>query len=93
MLNALRQWMPLYMTGLIEGMPESNFMVYAKEDLGVIVAKTSTPPIILAINETNLTAAFWDYLKDIFGEKVYQNPSNAGAAKRLKEYIQRIQNT
>lgn len=78
---------------LIEGMLESNYMVYAKEDLGVIVAKTSAPPVILAINETNLTAAFWDYLKDIFGEKVYQNPSNAGEAKRLKEYIQRIQNT
>jgi hypothetical protein len=78
---------------LIEGMLESNYMVYAKEDLGVIVAKTAAPPVILAINETNLTAAFWDYLKDIFGEKVYQNPSNAGEAKRLKEYIQRIQNT
>ena len=48
---------------LIEGLPESNYMVYAKEDLGVIVAKTSTPPVILAINETNMTAAFWDYLR------------------------------
>jgi len=77
---------------LIEGLPESNYMVYAKEDLGVIVAKTSTPPVILAINETNMTAAFWDYLRDIFGEKAYQSPDNLEEAKKLEKYISKIRN-
>ena len=75
---------------IIEGIPESNYTVYAKEDLGVIVAKTSTPPVILAINETNMTAAFWDYLRDIFGEKDYQKLSNREQARKLEEYIQQI---
>ena len=43
---------------LISQMPDSNYTIYAKEDLGVITAKTSIPPVVLAINEINLTAAF-----------------------------------
>ena len=75
---------------LIEGIQESNYMVYAKEELGAIVAKTSAPPVVLAINETNLTAAFWDFLRDTIGEKEYQNPSNKEQAKKLEEYIYKI---
>ena len=47
---------------LVSGMSESNYLIYAKEDLGVITAKTSIPPVVLAVNEINLTAAFWDFL-------------------------------
>lgn len=75
---------------LIDEMPESNHMIYAKEDIGAIIAKTSVPPVVLAVNETNMAAAFWDFLKHIIGEKVYQNPNNSEESKRLKEYIQRI---
>lgn len=75
---------------LIEEVPESNYMVYAKEDLGAIIAKTSSPPVVLAVNETNLTAAFWDFLRDIIGEKDYQSPNDREEAKKLHEYIQRI---
>lgn len=75
---------------LTEEIPESNYMVYAKEELGAIVAKTSTPPVILAIKETNLTAACWDFLRDMIGEKAYQRPNNNEQAKKLEEYIQRI---
>ncbi|RQD78464.1 MAG: transcriptional regulator [Candidatus Syntrophonatronum acetioxidans] len=39
-----------------------GYMIYAKEDVGVLVGKTSPPAAIFAINESNLTAAFWDYL-------------------------------
>lgn len=37
-------------------------MVYVKEDVGVLVGKTSLPSVIFAINQSNMTAAFWDYL-------------------------------
>ncbi|TJX15883.1 hypothetical protein E9840_01630 [Tissierella creatinini] len=74
----------------IEEMPESNYFVYTKEELGAIVAKTVTPPVILAINETNLTAAFWDFTRDIIGEKDYKNPNNREEAIKLEKYIQRI---
>lgn len=41
---------------------QEGFMLYTKEDVGAIVAKTSAPAITFAINENNMTAAFWDYL-------------------------------
>ena len=41
-----------------------HFILYVKEDLGAIVIKQNAPHAIFAINEINMTAAFWDYLKD-----------------------------
>lgn len=78
---------------LVSGMSESNYLIYAKEDLGVITAKTSIPPVVLAVNETNLTAAFWDFLKHTLGEKAFQHPNNAEESKELKKYIQKIKNS
>ncbi|MEW6624757.1 MAG: transcriptional regulator [Bacillota bacterium] len=37
-------------------------MLYVKEDVGVLIGKTSIPSVIFAINESNMTAAFWDYM-------------------------------
>ncbi|KUO51164.1 MAG: hypothetical protein APF76_16875 [Desulfitibacter sp. BRH_c19] len=37
-------------------------MLYVKEDIGVLVGKSSIPSVIFAINENNMTAAFWDYM-------------------------------
>jgi hypothetical protein len=68
-------------------------MVYAKEDLGAIIAKTSAPSVVLAVNETNLTAAFWDFLSNKIDEKGYQRPNKAEEIKKLKGYIQRIRNS
>lgn len=41
----------------------AGYMLYVKEDVGLLVAKTSRPSVIFAISESNMTAAFWDYLK------------------------------
>lgn len=37
--------------------------VYCKEDVGVIVEKSTLPAITFAINESNMNAAFWDYMR------------------------------
>lgn len=78
---------------LNERVLERNYMVYAKEDLGAIIAKTAAQPAILAVNETNLTAAFWDFLRNMIGEKSYQSTNNTQESKRLEEYIQRIKHS
>ncbi len=72
---------------LVSGETDTRYMVYAKRDVGVIVAKTSSPPIILAINEKNMTAAFWDYLTHMAGDKAYSSPNNRKIAKTLSDYI------
>ncbi len=76
---------------LITKETDTRYMVYSKEELGVIIAKTSTPSVILAINEENMTAAFWDFLKDFAGEKAYNSPNNNKMIKMLSDYIKQLQ--
>jgi len=47
----------------------NGYWLYAKEDLGVIIEKTNKPHVIFAINEKNMTAAFWNHLSIISHEK------------------------
>lgn len=69
---------------------ENRYMVYAKENVGAIVAKTSAPPVALGIKENNMRASFWDFLKHIIGEKAYRSPDNKAAAEKLNGYIRRL---
>ncbi len=69
---------------------DDRYMVYAKEELGAIVAKTSVSHVALAINENNMTAAFWDFLKNIIGEKHYRNMNNKNTAEKLTAYIRQL---
>jgi hypothetical protein len=79
-----------YHVHLIDKLGEDRYMVYAREELGVIVAKTSQPPVVLAINEGNMTAAFWDFLKSIVSEKAYENPDNKAAITSLRIYLKNL---
>ena len=79
-----------YHIKMVEGVIDSAYTLYAKDDIGAIVAKTSSPPIILAINEKNLSSAFWDYLISTIGERDYHHPNDEEELKKLKEYINRI---
>jgi len=65
-------------------------MVYCRGDAGVIVAKTSQPPVALVANESQLSAAFWDFLKHTVGSKEYDRPDNGRAVERLSEYIAEV---
>ena len=69
---------------------DDRYIAYCREDIGVIVAKTSQPPIGLAVNESQLTAAFWDFLKHTVVSKEYDRPNNEKAIIKLNEYIARI---
>jgi len=69
---------------------ESRYMVYVKEDLGAVVAKSSMTPIAFALNESNLTAGFWDYLISLIGEKAYRYPNRKDNSDKLNAYIHRL---
>jgi len=66
---------------------ESRYMVYVKENLGAIIAKTSAPSVAFAFNESNLTAGFWDYLISLISEKAYRYPNKKESSDKLSEYI------
>ncbi len=67
-------------------------MVYVKEGVGVLVGKTTSPSVVFAINESNMTAAFWEYmnihLQKIAGDKSDRHATIArleSTAAQLKE--------
>ncbi|UWG98631.1 transcriptional regulator [Dehalobacter sp. DCM] len=74
----------IYLTSEIT---EDRYTVYSKEDVGTIVAKTSTPSIILAMNENNMTAAFWDFLKHMTGDNSNRTPDKTETIKKMTSYI------
>lgn len=69
---------------------EERYSVYAREELGVIVANTSQPPVVLAISEGNLTAAFWDFLKSLIGDTPYAAPLKAVSIAKLRAYLAKL---
>lgn len=42
-----------------------GYTLYAKEHAGIFVAKTTTPAVVLFIQESNLFAGFWDFLIEL----------------------------
>jgi len=51
-----------YHVRIIENSENKGYILYAKEERGVLVSKTSPPSVTFIMKESNLTAAFWDYL-------------------------------
>ncbi|MFB0920166.1 MAG: transcriptional regulator [Oscillospiraceae bacterium] len=70
---------------------EESYMVYVSEDVGAIVAKTAAPPVILAIDENNMKAAFWDYLKSIAGSVEALGNGREATKKKLSDYIAELE--
>lgn len=53
-----------YNVYLEEKKQTDNITLYVKEEVGVIIAKNQLPSVMFAINESNMTDAFWDYMND-----------------------------
>lgn len=64
-----------------------HFILYVKEDVGAIVIKQNSPHAIFAINEINMTAAFWDYLNDEINLSV---KDKASTLKDLEDLYNRL---
>jgi len=80
-----------YHVCLVHGPVEDRYMVYVKEERGAIVAKTSLPPVVLAMSESNMTASFWDFLKTMSGARAYDNPDNKKTIRKLIGYIDQLE--
>ena len=60
----------------------NGYMLYVKEDIGAVIEKSTSPSVVFAINESNMTAAFWDYLNGSIGTMNKKN-----IIKKLEEII------
>lgn len=75
---------------LTEKPPEDSYMVYAREDLGAVVAKISKPSVILDIEESNMTAAFWDYLKYVIRDHLREGRDRRDTLEKLCCYARQL---
>ena len=67
-----------------------GFMLYGKEDVRAIVAKTSAPAITFAINESNMTASFWDYLNGSINGISDPQLNKKAVTQRLRAIIKQL---
>ncbi len=66
-------------------------IVYVREDVGVLVVKTSLPSVVFAINESNMTAAFWDYLSVILKKESHSKMNRIHTVAKLKDFAARLE--
>jgi hypothetical protein len=45
------------------------------------------------MSESNMTAAFWDFLKNMVGERAYTTSERQAAIDSLKIYLQKYRDT
>lgn len=60
-------------------------IIYVREDVGVFVVKTLSPSVVFAINESNITAAFWDYLQVLLNNESNSPKKRNNTLAKLKE--------
>jgi len=58
--------------------------------VGVIVAKTSAPAITFAINQSNMTASFWDYLNGSINRHRDPQLNKKAVIQRLQALIKQL---
>jgi hypothetical protein len=71
----------------INNQEKTPFILYIKEDIGLIVIKAKEPMIAFAVNESNLTAAFLDY----FHKHYLNGYSKRKTVEKLKNVIKEIE--
>lgn len=88
-LELLRRF-PRYSAHIVSG-GHTGYVVYVRDGIGVFVSKTSAPPVVLAMNEGNMVAAFWDYLQGIVGEKAYHAADNAQSIQQIQRFLDKME--
>ena len=80
---------PRYRAHIVSG-GHSGYVVYVRDGIGVFVSKTSAPPVVLAMNEGNMVAAFWDYLQGMVGDKAYYAADNTPGIQQLQGFLSKM---
>jgi hypothetical protein len=66
-------------------------MIYVKEDVGVLVGRTAVPAVIFAINESNMTAAFWDYMNVLLPKEYTSTKNRSHTIKKIEALAARLE--
>lgn len=78
---------------LLNEKPLEGSMVYIREDVGVLVGKTMPPSVIFAINESNMTSAFWDYMTHLIKKVPPGKRDRQQTINQLEAMVARLEET
>lgn len=69
---------------------QDELTIYAKENIGLVIMKYTSPSISFAINEPYMTLAFWDYLKTStpYSSKDIQGRSRS--IETIEQYLKKL---
>lgn len=67
------------------------YSLYVKDEIGVVIGKEISPTIIFALNERDMTFAFWDYMGSITSRYKKQHFNKKETLKILKDLIATIE--
>ncbi|NLV36102.1 MAG: transcriptional regulator [Clostridiaceae bacterium] len=65
---------------------ELEGMIYAKEDVGVLFGRITQPSVLFATNESNMTSAFWEYMRIA----LFKSPKNTDQRKTTIDALNKI---
>lgn len=65
-------------------------IVYVREDVGVLIGKTLQPSVVFALNESNMTAAFWEYLNHLVNKKAQGKMNREHTVAELEAVVDRL---
>lgn len=68
-------------------------MIYVKEDVGVLVGRSAAPAVIFAINESNMTAAFWDYMNVLLPKEYASTKNRSHTIEKIEALAARLETT
>lgn len=81
---------PNYNVIIDKGKSSTKHIAYVKEEVGLLLAKASRPPVIFAINESNMTLAFWDYLNDLIRQMDKKQLNRKEVSDFLEKEVKKI---
>lgn len=67
------------------------YSLHVKDEVGVIIGKEVCPSIVFAINERDMTIAFWDYTDSIINKFKKKNYNKTDSIKLLNDLIEKIE--
>lgn len=82
-----------YHVYISNSMKEKKYILYVKEEVGAIISKTTAPPIIFTINESNMIASFWDYLNSELHDSFDYDENKKNTIDQLQSFIEKLKNS
>lgn len=77
---------------LTDNKMRDEYIIYAKADIGVMISAVKQPANCFEISENNVTAAYWNYLRNIVGASFCSHDNKKQSIRKIKSLLRELQN-